>query len=267
MPRDPIAPDRSFHKMGKATMSLTRMASHCKTILEHLEEHIHSTSESSPVRKGRSYRLQRPPRDAIEKSNRERILEQAIWRQFGDRAVNRVFLDGTSPQIQAYQVPLYGTRKADGWGKVDLVGVTSNGGPVVIELKDERAKDPPLRMLTEALAYACAVRKAWDAGPFQTEWQEAMHLRGIPAAFSAPGDVPVVLLAPHSRWQRMIGQPGIRSFGKVPAEAWGPFLELTHACKSRHGHPVHFVGFDSGPLDNSGLPQISNVSEVAVPSG
>ena len=248
-------------------MALTRMATHCKTIFTHLEDHFHSTRDSAPVREGRSYRLQRPPRDAIEGSNRERILEQAIWRQFGDRGANGVFLDGASPGIQAYQVPLYGTRQADGWGKVDLVGVTSKGGPAIIELKDERAKDPPLRMLTEALAYACAVRKAWDASPFRTEWEEAMRQRGIPAPAGTLGDIPVLLLAPHSRWQRMIGQPGIRSYGKVPDHAWAPFLELTRTCKSRHGYPVHFVGFDSGPLDDSGLPQISNVREVAVPSG
>jgi hypothetical protein len=253
--------------MGKAVMALSRMESHCRSILANHESHFGNTNESAPVREQHSYRLQRPPRDAIEKSNRERILEQAIWRQFRDRAVDQVFLSETSPLIQAYQVPLYATRKADGWGKIDLVGVTSQGGPAIIELKDERANDPPLRMLTEALAYACAVRKAWHVGPFQTNWKQAMQLRGISVTNGELRDIPVVLLAPHSRWRKMIGQPGIRSHGKVRDEAWGPFLELTSLCGSRYGYPVHFAGFDIGPPAESGLPQISRVSEVAVPVG
>jgi len=66
----------------------------------------------------------------------------------------------------------------------------------VIELKQEGATDTPLRMPVEALAYACAVRKAWNEGRLRVEWAAAMEENGLhhePEKILVR--VPVILLA------------------------------------------------------------------------
>src|SRR5262249_26254394 len=138
---------------------------------------------------------------------------------------------------------------------------------VVIELKQEGAKDSPLRMLVEGVAYACAVRKAWNEGGLRTEWTVAMKQNGLHQDLSnALTEVPVLLLAPSAFWRRAIGSPGARSNGKVREDAWPPCQDLVHQCK-HHGFPIHFLRFD---LDDPVQPDSSkelNIVPIHLPGG
>src|SRR5690606_13284138 len=117
---------------------------------------------------------------------RERLIEKLIWKAWSFEAVARhgqPFLGNVCRFIQTYQMPLQGTRADRGWGKIDLLGSTFQALPAVIELKQEKAKDTPLRMLVEGLAYACAVRKGWNEGKLRTEWAAAMKKNGLQQEF------------------------------------------------------------------------------------
>jgi hypothetical protein len=136
--------------------------------------------------------------------------------------------------------------------------------PAVIELKQENAKDTPLRMLAEGLAYACAVRKGWNEGKLRTEWLAAMKRNGIqqePAETLA--EVPVLLLAPSDFWKRTIGLPGQRSRGKVREDAWPQFARLVQGCVG-HGFPIHAAQFDIEEVEPGSF-TVSNVALVALP--
>ncbi|WP_145275526.1 hypothetical protein [Tautonia plasticadhaerens] len=116
--------------------------------------------------------------------------------------------------------------------------------PVVIELKQAKGNDTLLRMFCEGLAYACALRRAWDGGSFKAEWKAAMDRYGITLVDGETiHEIPVILLAPAEFWDRKVGKPGVRSREKVPDGAWQPFLELIKLSKSK-GYPIHFVSLD-----------------------
>jgi hypothetical protein len=133
------------------------------------------------------------------------------------------------------------TRRDKRWGKIDLVGVTSDASPVVIELKREDAKDTLLRMLVEGVAYACAVRKAWNEGGLRAKWSVAMKKHGLhQEQKEILANVPVILLAPSGFWKRAIGSEGSSSNGKVQEDAWPPFMRLVQKCDD-HGFPIYFL--------------------------
>src|SRR5262249_6805321 len=123
----------------------------------------------------------------------------------------------------------------------------------------------PLRMLVEGLAYACAVRKAWNEGGLRAEWAAAMKKNGLhqePEKVLAT--VPVILLAPADFWNRTVGTPGMRIRGKVWEDAWPVFLELVRQCEI-HGFPIHFVQFEIEAADEPGVTKVVNVSAVHLP--
>jgi hypothetical protein len=162
-----------------------------------------------------------------------------IWRQwrFGEVTKHALpFYPDVCRFIQTYQMPLQGTRKDRRWGKVDLVGATPDALPVVIELKQEQATDTPLRMLVEGLAYACAVRKAWNESGLRAEWTDAMRENGFTQ------ELPKTLVT-------------------VPL-----FRELVLKCND-HGFPIHFVQFDIVMAGELNAPTVSNVSIVHLPIG
>lgn len=164
-------------------------------------------------------------------------------------------------------MPLQGKRADKGWGKIDLIGATPEALPAVIELKQEGAKDTPLRMLAEALAYACAVRVAWQAGRFRDEWMAAMSESGLPVEPPATLDrVPLLLLAPGDFWRRTIGTPGVRTKGKVPVGAWSAFRRLADEC-GVHGFPTHCVRFEMKVAEETGTETVTDIGIVTLPDG
>ena len=243
------------------------MEQHSKTLIDQLDEKIHSTYQKAPTlrRAGETYELGRIERpDPI---GRERYLEKLLWQQWGHDVVmsgGQPFFGVECRFIQTYQMPLQEKREDRGWGRVDLVGATADSMPVVIELKQEKSKDNPLRMLVEALAYACALRKAWNEGLLAIEWKAAM--KGHNIGFTNTGriaEVPIVLLAPAAFWKRRIGTLGKRSNSQVPGAAWSPFCQLARNCRT-YGYPVHFAKFDINE-NGSDREKVSQGSTVSLP--
>jgi hypothetical protein len=259
-----------LHEMAALVKRLSCMQQYSKNLLDSLDDKLKITGKKAPVgrqSRGQTYKLQcgerRVPR--VE----ERRLEQLLWMGWSFQAVaihRQPFLGHVCRFIQTYQMPLQGTRRIDpGWGKIDLVGATTDALPVVIELKKESATDPPLRMLVEGLAYACAVRKAWAKGGLRAEWTAAMKMNGfyqeLPTILP---NVPLILIAPADFWKRKIGRKGVRSTEKVKEEAWPVFLELVQKCAD-HGFPIHFIQFQIGTTGEPSASTVSNVSLVRLP--
>lgn len=265
----PIGDALALHEIIASVRQLSFMKLHSKALLDTLNVMLEITYARAPVgrqAKHQTYELQR-----TEKSDpavRERLLEKLIWKGWSFQAVaehGQPFLNGVCRFIQTYQMPLQGTRKDTRWGKIDLVGATPDALPVVIELKQEDATDTPLRMLAEGLAYACAVRKAWNEGGLRAEWATAMKKNGLhqePEKVLA--QVPVILLAPVDFWMRAVGTAGKRTSGKVREDAWPVFLELVRQCEV-HGFPIHFVQFEIETADEPGVIKVVNVSTVRLP--
>ena len=161
-----------LHEIQSSVNQMTYMETHSIRLLELLDVVMERTYSHAP-RRAQSYILDRSERRNPVKQQRERLLEKAIWMQWNNDVVGQrkaSFQNSLCRHIQTFQMPLQGTRADKSWGKIDLVGATDAGLPTVLELKRESAADTPLRMLVEGLAYAVAVRKAWNEGHLRREW-------------------------------------------------------------------------------------------------
>lgn len=241
---------------------LSHMEDHCNRITKQLDVLLECTYAAAP-RRTRGYLLNRVPKRIPSSSQRERLLERAIWENWNKNRRDTRFSNAVK-YIQILQMPLQGRRADKRWGKIDLVGVSNNFLPVVIELKKEESPDTPLTILIEALAYAVALRRAWNEGNLADEWGRHVCKR---ASETHPlVEVPIVGLAPRQYWDARIGTSGRTSKGKVPENAWKPFAELCRAILER-GFPIQFLECRVGALDPRGLPEISGISNVQLPSG
>jgi hypothetical protein len=224
------------------------MKEHSETLLKSLALRLKTTLDKAPLRT-RGYELERCERR--DPKVRERLLEKRIWQRSGFEASHRhrqPFFGEVCSFIQTYQMPLVKAREDKKWGKIDLVGATSDALPlpVVIELKIEDSKDTPLRALVEALAYACGVRKAWDEGRLRAEWAAAMTKHGLPDEPERKlTKIPVILLAEPGFWKRAVGTQGRVTEGKVQEDAWPVFMELVRQC-GLHGFPIYFAQIHKG---------------------
>jgi hypothetical protein len=258
---------KPLHQLSKQVDQLSFMAEHSQQLLQLLDVEIERTYACSP-RRVQGYLLDRSERRNPVDSQRERLLEKAIWKEWNQPAFSqhgKPFIASTCHHIQTFQMPLQGRRTDKSWGKIDLVGVTDCGLPAILELKKEKATDTPLRMVIEGLAYAVAVRWAWNEGCLRKEWMNCVTLP--PNSPSIPKtllDVPVIGIAPTEFWKRKVGVPGKRSENMVSGKAWGPFRELCEACSER-GFPISFAQFDAPDIDSTGLPIIQNISSWMIP--
>jgi hypothetical protein len=264
----PIDNALALHEIIASVRQLSYMKQHSKALRDSLNVKLEITYARAPVgreKKGQTYELQRGEKP--NPSVRERLLEKLIWKGWSFEAVaehGHPFFGEVCRFIQTYQMPLQGTRKDRRWGKIDLVGASPKSLPVVIELKQEGASDTPLRMLAEGLAYACAVRKAWNEGKLRAEWAAATKKNGLyRETEKILTTVPVILLAPVDFWKRTIGSPGKRTRGMVRADVWPVFKDLVHQC-GIHGFPIHFVQFEIGSPDDGAI-SVSDFSEVRLP--
>ena len=266
----PIDPLKPLHEILDSVRQLTFMKEHSETLLAQLDEKIRLTYEKAPVgrlKPDQTYKLQR--QEKKDSAIRERKLEKDIWMQWSYEKVaekGQPFYGDICPFIQTYQMPLQGTWKDEGWGKIDLVGASSQAMPVVIELKREGASDTPLRMLAEGLAYGCAVKKAWNKknSKIRREWTVAMEKHSISNAYPETiSALPIILLAPSEFWEQKIGEPGKRTNGKVREDAWSPFVKLCSQCQL-HGFEILCVKVNIDTSDpNNRL--VSQGSRVDIP--
>ena len=135
--------------------------------------------------------------------------ERALWAEYHTTNTvtpTRPLLPGLCGVIVTYQTMLRNSNRDRGWGEVDLLGVRPKAlTPVVIEVKDARGGDTPLRGIIEGTAYALALRKAWSHR-LREDWALALaaqlgpevSARGQPALPPALAVVPVIIAAPEA---------------------------------------------------------------------
>jgi hypothetical protein len=258
---------RGFHEMKKFDFS--RTAQDSQEIARHLDRLIEMTYAAAPLRQPRPnrkdlYCLRRIPSTPSDEC--EHLYEKAIRMQWDkSRTPAEGFLPGVCEHIQAEQVPLKEYDSDEGWSEIDLVGVSPQFLPVVLELKiahmkkDEEANDEsPLRMLVEGLAYAIGVKRAWNEGHFRTAWQEVVDPRATMPKHLA--EVPIVGIAPNEYWDRRMGKAG--RLGILSSQDWhalGKFVEDL----AQKGFPVHFVQYQKGELGEDGLPRIDHIVDIS----
>ena len=157
-----------------------------------------------------------------------------------------LLLPGTCGSVLTYQTMLRNTNKDEGWGEVDLLGLRPiTLTPVVVEVKDARGSDTPLRGIVEGAAYAVALRKAWPHR-LRTDWLQVLSRRlgpdlaeqinAIPATLD---EITVVMAAPEA----VLGETYRRSTdaherpGTARRLAGAPRVDIG-ARRTRHSHCV-----------------------------
>jgi hypothetical protein len=153
------------------------------------------------------------------------------------------------------------------WGKIDLLGVSPQGLPVVVELKQENSKDSPLMMLVEAAKYAIALRKAWNDTNrcLRKEWCKSIERVMAASAPKWPDElqtVPIICAAPRAYRRQRRGKADVEP-NALPKEAWKALADLMSALNDK-GFPVTLVEFDAknGVGDE---PMIDQVASFAPP--
>jgi len=75
---------------------------------------------------------------------------------------------GCRERIVAFQVNLPAKRDAEGWGEIDLLGVGTDGLPIVIESKRGKSKEPPAFDSSGGLWNRASARVVFPAGGVAT---------------------------------------------------------------------------------------------------
>jgi len=151
--------------------------------------------------------------------NGERILEAKIVNRWACSESPTVW-----DRLVAWQIPLFGTKRKNGWGYIDLLGLTDAGQPVVVEVKKGlNHSDTPLAALLEALSYAAAVAKHWKK--LKAELCSERRLPDNPPATVGLERVGLVVLAHEDYWKHWQKPKG--EFAKRICD----FNELLDQCR------------------------------------
>lgn len=148
---------KSLHAQGDV-FQLKYLTQQAETLLTCIDDLITATELAAPVRKKQQYVLVR--KSAGAPVNEEARWERAIWSEWNKNRADD-FLPGVCSSIMSYQVMLRDANTDKRWGEIHLIGRSSAGAPVVIELKGASSNETPLRGIVEGVAYAIAIRKAW----------------------------------------------------------------------------------------------------------
>jgi hypothetical protein len=242
---------KSMHVL-KTAFRKTHLAKQCEQLLAGLDHAIAATEACAPVRLNSSYFGARDGGTPSAEST-ETLWERAMWAHFRDSRTSPT-VPGAWYRLVTYQVPLRNTEADGGWGYVDLLGVSHQGLPVVVELKRPGAHDvTPAEMLVQAAAYGIALRKAWAAG-FARQWYETVAAKYGFRAPPSSGAAPVVHLvgaAPTEYWQNWVGDTS--KARQVSADDWSQVSALVAALGER-GLPATFVEVQHDGLSSGNSP-------------
>ena len=237
-------PCKGLHAL-KTDFQKKYTAQQCDALLSKLDTAIAATLDAAPVRRGKYFQAHanRTP------TGGEARWEQAMWEQWQGPRCDSV--PGAWYRIVDYQLMLRGTNEDKDWGEIDLLGVTHQGLPVVIELKAPGASDTPASLLVQAAAYALALRKAWVK--IGSEWSIEVAQYGFGRSLSPTLPIcPLVCAAPTKYWDNWIGQTARAK--TVTRDDWTAFMRLVLAFAER-GLPASFVRLDNSATDAAGLPR------------
>lgn len=244
-----------FHVLKDKWKQKSHLQPQSEHLLEQFDTALTATEKAAPIRT-QGFQLARGASLEIDVTERERRWERTAFQRWS--------VGGLSPvkrcweRLVASQVPLFDKQEKDSWGYIDLLGVESEGTPVVVELKKEPGttakggtgnSESPLRMVLEAAAYAIALRRNWKQ--FRREFVQQLKTLGLPqkTIASVPGKlstVRLVGLAPASYW---IDWLPITAKGlTVTADAWRAFAELLKRFEEAR-LPVSFASL-SGDIDD-----------------
>lgn len=224
---------KSLHEL-KRGFAMDRTKEQCCAVRRSLPALIAQTEQAAPVRQGK-FMLTRENKG--HPKGPEAVLERCLW-DACRQPKGRPFLAGHCRWLQSYQIPLKGKRTDSGWGKIDLLGVSPDGLPVIVELKVEDSSETPLRMILEALTYGIAIRKIWAdrKSDFQREW--CIDREGIPSELSR---MTLIGVAPRAYYEGKKGRAGALEAVK---EAWSEIAGLVHDLDG-YGFSFVFAALDA----------------------
>ncbi len=234
-----------FHTLIGEPDPLRSVRWRCECVLDNLERLLQNTQGPTPPR-DRDFCLSReyPGKEPLAE---EATWERAMWRRWGPPGNGAPFLP-ICPRLQTYQYPIKRVRDDAGWGRIDLLGVSPDYRPVVVELKRGESNDTVLRMLLEMVAYGIALRNVWPelrAPHWETAIREAWQHEAPPP--EDLGRVTLIGVAPPRYWARAQGADPTDPTGHVPEDAWRPFCELVAEVSRRCDFSIHFARVDEGP--------------------
>lgn len=237
-----LTPVSGLHHLKDGWNQVTSMKEQCDWLLKELQPALDATRILAPNRPGRrkKFKLSERLQQARPGNGKERQLEWDLFNKWGPTSDGQDATHDFWKRIVSFQVPLYDNNLHDGWDKIDLVAVSRDGEPVIIELKKGDSQEKPLRPLLEAAGYAVALEKVWPA--FQKELQEMID--GIELSVKVnpePENFRLVILAPGEYWRWLAKRP-------IDAATWGQFKALTESL-GQSGFPVSYAQINPSNLE------------------
>lgn len=208
------------------------LAKQCAELTDCLADALAATMEIAPLREGKAYIHDREaPRDTR--------ASEATWEDALFRQCKAPVAGGYAPwkRLLTYQVSLQNQKDTDSdWGEIDLLGVSEQGLPVVVELKAPGSNESPAQMLVQATAYAIALQKAWPKC-LRGEWAKSIGVdeQGLPPELSM---CEIVGAAPSEYWEKWTGDT--TTARAVKEGTWAAIDDLRKAL-ARSGYPSVFV--------------------------
>jgi len=227
-----------FHVLKQGWTQKSHFAAQCEALLKDFSVALEATKVAAPLRgmKPKPYfpGNQRTAASAMGSNQRERKIEASLL----DRWKRGKLSGNCLPKLSALesQVPLFGARKKRDWGYVDLLGISTAGAPVIVELKAASSENP-LRPVLEAVSYAIALRADWEN--FRKDAiahlkDKVSRLCDADASFEC-----VVLVQPDycDSWDRKA-----KSTDAISTDGWNAFDKLLKKFKEA-GYPVSFAQY------------------------
>ena len=232
------------------------LAQQCTDLVNCLEGAIAATMEVAPVREGKRYIKERTEPREIKAA--EARWEEALFWAWKDPSPGS-FAPWT--HLLSYQINVENKKKkGQNWGEIDLLGVSKDKLPVVVELKAPKSNESPVQMLVQATAYGVALMKAWSPC-FRAEWakETVVSEEELPPTLST---CELVCAAPSEYWVNWTGDTyRARS---VEPNVWAALADLRKSL-ARIGFPSVFLRLNhEGPPEQ---PSAITLVQETLPDG